>query len=240
MANDEAQTEVDAGNAEAMRLDLHMHSHHSADSIIKPETMLKIAKGLGIGIAITDHGTDAAWSEFQALNKKYNIPIIYGEEILTLSNGEHAGELLGLFMQQGIKPAEYSSVIDEIKSQDALLVVPHPFDVFRANFKHLDSIRKKVDLLEVYNARCYSEAFNRKAEGYASRYRLAASAGSDAHTPGEIGRAYLELEATELEEARRKISKGEARAFGKSSGIFVHLKTALAKRGLIRGLMARK
>ena len=51
----------------------------------------------------------------------------------------------------------------------------------------------RIDVIETYNARNYLASFNLEAERFASRYNLAAGAGSDAHVVQGIGRAMLRM-----------------------------------------------
>ncbi|MDO8538494.1 MAG: PHP domain-containing protein [archaeon] len=217
-----------------MKLDLHTHSHYSHDSITKPETVIKKSKELGITFAITDHNTATAWPKLKEISRKENIPIIFGEEIMTYNNEKKFGEIIGLFLQQEIKPKNFAEVIDEIKSQDGLVVIPHPFDSFRHNFKAIDLIKHKIDLFEVFNARCYLNSFNSKALAFAKSSNFVQSAGSDSHTPQEYGNAFIEVEAFSLEEARKKLLKGQSKVFGKPAGIIPHIKTLLAKKNLLK------
>jgi len=225
-----------AYESEKMKLDLHSHSHYSSDSITKPETIVRKAKELGLTIAITDHNTCDAWPELRELAKKNKIEIIFGEEVWSfeLDEKHFAGELIGLFLTEKIKSKFYLDIIDEVHAQGGIISVPHPFDVFRKNFKKLDLIKNEIDLFEVFNARCYRNSFNDLALDYAKKNALKFSAGSDAHTPEEYGNAFAEVAAFSLEEARKKLLKGEVKIFGKNSGLFPHFKTALAKKSLLK------
>jgi predicted metal-dependent phosphoesterase TrpH len=52
-----------------------------------------------------------------------------------------------------------------------------------------------ADVVEVFNSRAFAPAWNRRAAALAAEHGVPVSAGSDAHLPWEIGRAYLELPA---------------------------------------------
>ena len=53
-----------------MRYDLHIHTHYSKCSNLKPEVILKTAKAKGLnGIAVTDHNTIKGALEIESLNK---------------------------------------------------------------------------------------------------------------------------------------------------------------------------
>lgn len=219
-----------------MKLDLHTHSNFSHDSITKPETIIKKSKQLGITFAITDHNTIDCWPKLKELSKKENIPIIFGEEVWTFDQDEKrfAGELIGIFLQEKIKSKYFLEIIDEIHAQDGIVIVPHPFDKFRKNFKKLELIQNKIDLFEVFNARCWQTSFNALALEYAKKFDLIESAGSDSHTPQEYGNAFVEVRAENLDEARKKLLKGESKIFGKPAGLTPHIKTLLAKKNLLK------
>ncbi len=209
---------------------MHTHSCYSKDALTKPETMLKTVKKLGIGFAITDHNLIGAWKHF----KNTDVPIIFGEEIKVFDNGKCVGEFLGYFLQEKIEKGSYGEVLDALKSQDALISIAHPFDVLRKPFKYLKEVAKKIDLIEGYNSRAYFEKFNDQAKQFAEENSLPLSAGSDAHTPWEIGNAYADIETDSLEEFRKLLVKGKAKYYYKKSSYSVHVWTQLAKFELVK------
>lgn len=216
-----------------MKFDLHVHSCYSRDAVNKPETLIRRAKAQGIGIAITDHNTISAYPKLKKLGKKNRVEIICGEEIKVYEEGKFLGELSALFLQDKIRTNEFPEIIDEIKEQDALLIAPHPFDIFRKRFRKLDEIAKKIDALEAFNSRCYLSGFNRKAEAYADAHKICKIAGSDAHFPQEIGKAITEFKCDSTEGVRREIKKHNTRIYGEKSNPIVHFYTFLRKRGIL-------
>ena len=77
-----------------MKYDLHIHTHHSACSILKPKTILKIAKKVGLdGIAVADHNTIKGGQEVSKANKDKNFEVIPGIEVST-----DRGHVLGLYV----------------------------------------------------------------------------------------------------------------------------------------------
>lgn len=216
-----------------MNIDLHLHSFHSGDATLKPETIVKVAKQKGLAVAITDHDTAKAWDVFARIGRELDVVVILGEEITVLKEKRIAGHLIGLFLQQEIKSRNYLEVVDEIKSQDGLLMAAHPFDIFRTSCSCLEEIRQKIDLVEVFNARGYFQRYNKRAEEYADANKIAKVAGSDAHTPEEIGNAYTIVDADSLEEARKKLKEGKTTFFGKGAGLMPHIITQLARLKLV-------
>jgi predicted metal-dependent phosphoesterase TrpH len=216
-----------------MRYDLHVHSSYSGDTITTPATVLKTAENKGIGIAVTEHNTTASWKRFRALEKKHNAPVIYGEEVSSVDGkGRNAGHITGLFLTQEIRSRHYREVIDEIKAQGGLSSVAHPYDIFRHPCPFLEEIKNRVDLIEAFNSRCYLQLFNSRAQAFAQRNGIPASAGSDSHTPEEIGCAWVECTGDSLEGLRKALARGKTSFGGRLTGLRPHIITALRTTGL--------
>jgi predicted metal-dependent phosphoesterase TrpH len=136
---------------------------------------------------LTDHdGIDGARTLVDA-----GEPAIIGEEILTTE-----GELIGLFLKtavpRGLSPEE---TVVAIKDQGGLVYLEHPYDVSRRRLREeaIERIASSIDIVEVFNGRSQPEA-NRRAEELRSTLGVPGGAGSDSHTLGEIGGAYMEME----------------------------------------------
>ena len=163
-----------------INFDLHIHSIYSKDAILKPERIIKMAKKKGLsGIAITDHGTIKGALKTKSVAFD-NFMVIVGAEVQT-----DKGEIIGLFLNEEIKSRKFAEVIDEIKDQDGITVLPHPYKNRQCDPKDLVEM---VDLVEGLNART-SKELNYRAQNLAKNFGLPIIAGSDAHTPFEIGQA---------------------------------------------------
>jgi hypothetical protein len=168
-------------------------------------------------IAVTDHGATAG-----ALKMKEIAPftVIVGEEILT----SH-GEIIGLFLEDEV-PSRLSpqETVAEIKSQGGLVCIPHPFDRIRSSAlqkETLATLLPDIDIIEVFNSRAILRADSRRALLFAQAHGVPGSAGSDAHTPGEIGNAYVEMpEFNGPDEFLKSLSQG--RVVGHTSNPLVH------------------
>ncbi len=217
-----------------MKLDMHFHSNFSADSITLPATALKIAKEKGLTLAVTEHNNIGSWKVFKTLSKEMGVELIYGEEIKTMENGKCVGEIVGLFLNDLVRPAPPADVFDAIHKQGGLAMVVHPFDIFRHDFKNLKDFAKKIDLLEVFNSRTVLGSHNKKALEFAKKNNLPMTANSDSHTPEEIGMSYTEVEADSLEQARRQLVKGKTQVVTHKSPVAVHLTTPLAKMNMLK------
>jgi len=87
-----------------------------------------------------------------------------------------------------------------IRAQGGLVGASHPLDRLRAEGigqKVLERIHDQLDFVEVFNARMIFPGDNRLAREMASRWGLPGSAGSDAHAPLEVGRAYVKMPSFE-------------------------------------------
>ncbi len=200
-----------------MKIDLHVHSKYSFDCKLELSLILKYAEKLGLdGIAIVDHGTMKGGEKAKKISK--NIEIIVGAEILT-----DRGEVIGYFLNEEIKTRNFLDVCDEIKAQDGIVVLPHPFDIFRHGVKPSEKDVEFIDGVEVLNSRCLLSKFNKKAQKFAFKHELIATAGSDAHTLEEIGHAGIIVDSIE------DIRKGNVRIFGGRTGILGLTKAKVKK-----------
>jgi predicted metal-dependent phosphoesterase TrpH len=151
-----------------------------------------IARCLEVGInclGIADHNTLAGALKMKEIAPFFVIP---GEEILTSD-----GEVIGFFLSQEI-PSKLSmkETVAQIKAQDGLVCIPHPYDRLRFSVfrdQVFDDIMPDVDIIEAFNARSLSPGSSTRARELARKYGKPASAGSDAHTIPEIGNAYVEM-----------------------------------------------
>ncbi|MEA2038077.1 MAG: PHP domain-containing protein [Nanoarchaeota archaeon] len=168
-----------------MKYDLHIHTHYSACSILKPKTILKVAKKAGLdGIAVNDHNTIKGGVVVSKENKDKDFEVIPGIELAT-----DRGHLLGLYVNEEIKSRDFFEAVDSIRKQGGLAIIAHPFRIvphLRSNIKSID-VKKHLDAVECYNART-SYFGNKSAMKFADKFDLAKTAGSDAHFSFEIGR----------------------------------------------------
>lgn len=168
-----------------VKIDFHIHTYRSYDSLMKPEKILKTAKKRGLdAIVVCDHDTIQGALEVKATNKDQNFTVIVGAEIKT-----NAGDITGIFLLKEIKSREVGEVIREIREQNGKVILNHPFKGH--DLEKIDI--SKIDFIEAYNARLTEEE-NRKAVELAMKYNKQVVAGSDAHLYGEIGNAYTVFE----------------------------------------------
>jgi predicted metal-dependent phosphoesterase TrpH len=205
-----------------MKYDLHIHSKYSSDGILALEKIITISIKRGLdGIAITDHNTIKGGLEA----KKYeteDFQVIVGSEIST-----ERGEIIGLFLEEEVKSKDVQGVISEIKDQNGIIIIPHPFDELRHSAFHPTVEDEKfIDAIEGFNSRCVYQKYNKKAVEFASKHNLTIAAGSDAHFSNEIGNAGI---ITETEDIREALMKNEVKIFGKRSSLVNHIGTKVLK-----------
>ncbi len=207
-----------------VRVDFHCHTCYSRDSLNNIPEMLEICQRRRIDrLVITDHNTITG-----ALIAKKLAPdrIIVGEEIKTTQ-----GELLAVFVEEevptGLTPFE---AIARLRDQGAFISVSHPFDLARSGHWELEDlfqITPFVDAIEIFNSRCGRSIHNNMAQEFARQYKLLGTAGSDAHSLIEIGRASLELPAFDDKHSLMQ-SLEHARVQGILSPPWVHLSSRYA------------
>jgi len=199
-----------------VKYDLHVHTSYSKKcGYTNPKNAVKAAIKSGLdGIAITDH--DTIKGAIQA--KEYSLgffDVIIGSEITT-----NRGEIIGLFLSEDIESNKFESVISEIKNQNGLAVVPHPFDALRKSAFHPETEDvKMLDGIESFNSRCILKKYNDIAENFANKYNLMKTAGSDAHFLHEIGNAGIITENCDIIDA---IRKRDLTVFGRKSFLLNH------------------
>lgn len=168
-------------------VDLHMHTDHSHDCATPVEVLLSSAREQGLGaIAVTDHNEVSGALAARELAADFGVKVIVGEEVKTADQGE----VIGLFIEERIpRGLTLQETIADIKRQGGLVYVPHPFDRLHTvpDYEHLLAVLDDIDLLEVFNPRVAIREFNEEAVRFASKYRLAAAAGSDSHVPQGLG-----------------------------------------------------
>jgi len=208
-----------------LKADLHIHTKYSTDCNTSLEQIISHCQKTGINcIAVTDHGTIEGALKMQSIAP---FLVIVAEEILT----PH-GEIMGMFLREGIPSGlSVEETISRIRAQDALVSIPHPFDIFRRSAldgKIIEELAEQIDVIEVFNSRSLLHRSSAKAQIFAQKYGIPGSAGSDAHTPYEIGNAYVEMpEFNGKDDFLNALAKG--RIFGRRTNPLVHLNSAWTK-----------
>lgn len=183
-----------------MKIDLHTHTCYSFDCDTAVDKLVNAAEDAGLdAIAITDHDSISGARLAGKLTDK--LTIIPGMEISTWK-GTH---IIGLFLKDKIISKDIFEVIDEIHDQGGLAVLPHPFrrssGFMYGKDKHqlysadeARDILSRIDLVETINLNCKKEELVDTDNFFAGHPDIPQSAGSDAHSPDMVGKAYVELE----------------------------------------------
>ena len=173
-----------------LKADLHIHTEYSMDCNTPLEKIINRCRETSINcIAIADHGTIEGALKMQTIAP---FPVIVAEEILT----PH-GEIMGMFLKEGIPSGlSVEQTISRVRAQGGLVCIPHPFSIFRHSAlvsEIIEGLVEQIDVIEIFNARTIFLHDLTKAQAFAQKHGILGSAGSDAHTLGEIGNAYVEM-----------------------------------------------
>jgi len=218
------------------RFDFHIHSIYSADGILSPQRIIKIAylKGLN-AVAITDHDTIKGGLQAKSI-KQDEIIIVVGSEVNT-----DFGDIIGLFLNEEIKSRRFEEVIDEIRAQGGIVVLPHPYR--RKKFPD-EGIVKAGRCLEGVNGRV-PEELNLKAQELARKLKKPMIAGSDAHFPFELGRIWNVAENVsncDEEELKKVLLNGGIEMCSKNTHLLLRKTSIILGTGIkrIRSLRVRR
>ena len=169
-----------------MLIDIHVHSEEfSLDSQLPLRKILSSALEMGLGgICITDHETQALYSEAESLSKESGLLVIVGKEYSCKE-----GHLLVFGALDYIKSQlSLKSALNEIQSQGGIAIAAHPF---RWDSPMMgDAIKKcasQLDGVEAFNGGATAEE-NLLAYEFAIENGLPMLGGSDAHHETRIGR----------------------------------------------------
>lgn len=207
-----------------LKVDFHCHTFHSPDSLTAIDRLVKAARKNGMDrVVVTDHNLLAG-----ALEAKEAAPelIIVGEEVQT-TEGEFLAAFVTREVPKGLEPME---ALKRLRDQGAFISISHPFDTQRSGWplESLLQLAPLVDAMEVFNARVISSAYNDEAFAFAEENHLPHTAGSDAHHPSEIGKAYsLVPEFNDADSLRKVI--GQAAVGGEISSPAVHFYSSWAR-----------
>ncbi len=205
------------------KADTHLHTQYSGfsklgimkfpESVISPAMQVDKGRKNGMDvIAITDHDETRAAFIAQEYAKRYDdIEVIVGEEVTTAD-----GEVIGLFLNERVPdnlPIE--ETIDIIRSQDGIVIAPHPFSYHVFGLK-AQTLTLDIDGFETINGGHPDKYSNKFAKLVMDRYpgRWAEMSGSDAHSLYTSGYNWTEFEGTTADDFRKSILNRTTRAAG--------------------------
>ncbi len=175
-------------------------------------------------IAVTDHDKIEGALEMQKLAP---FKVIVGEEVKT-----NEGEIIGLFLKERVPPLlTAAETIERIHQQGGLTYVPHPFDRIRGGRlkeEVLEEVYEGIDIMEAFNSRTTLLRDSEKAKAFGRAKNMPLGAGSDSHTPIEIGGAYVEMPDFEGPNDFLDCLR-EGRIVGKRANPLVHVPTRIVR-----------
>ena len=215
----------------AMKCDFHVHTRYSYDSISLPREVVDVAIQKGIGcLAITDHEETKGAIKAAEYAFGKSVLIIPGVEVKS-----REGDILGLNVKKAIQAGlSARETIKKIKEQGGMAIIPHPFAIVYPFKGDLKDFLREIDGIEVLNAALFNSE-NKKAMDLARENNLCFTAGSDAHFPNLIGKAYLEIpgENLSIEQVLKAVIDKNAEVKGKGTFFFErilnHTKRNIAK-----------
>lgn len=175
-----------------IKLDMHVHSEKSFDSVQNIDDIVRECKKKKIdGVCICDHDVTRV-----GLTTVDGVLILPGVETAT----EH-GHILGYLVDDTIEPTKDTALACErIHASRGIAVLAHPYERKRDKKEHvdafIDSALMYIDGIETLNARApqFVSSANDYAIETAKRHTARTFGGSDAHIMSEIGNAYTEIE----------------------------------------------
>ena len=198
-----------------LKLDLHVHTTYSGDSIVTLEAAVQAALESELdGIAVTDHDSYEAVKKLKKLENP-GIIIIPGVEVSSAQ-----GHILALGVREAPPPGlPAAETVQEIKRLGGVAVAAHPFCPFKKSLGEETIRAVRFDALEVLNASTIPIVYGselRKLMRLSKELGLPQTGGSDSHTPETIGRAYTVVEADEpnVEAILEAIKAGKCRVEG--------------------------
>jgi len=173
----------------SVRLDLHVHSHHSPDSSLTIEAIVTSLGERGLnGFALTDHNSVAGHRELAEWQAKLPEAILLpGIEVSTAD-----GHLLAYGVHEAAPPHRPAAeTVAWVRQHGGVAVLPHPFRLSHGVGRAI-SETADVAAIETVNGHSSPRA-NRRAAEVARRRRLGSTGGSDVHELSDLGRAYTEF-----------------------------------------------
>ncbi|MFH1149717.1 MAG: PHP-associated domain-containing protein [Actinomycetota bacterium] len=182
-----------------IRVDFHVHTVYSPDSVITYPMLVEACREKGIdAVAIMDHDQIEGALEFARSSEEARArgewaPLVLpGEEVRT-SGGEICGLFLTELVPRRLTPRE---TMERIRAQGGLVYVPHPFDLLkfkRLRARDLEEHGGLIDILEAFNGKPRLPLANFLARRFLADHDFPRAAGSDAHEPLHLGAAFVEM-----------------------------------------------
>lgn len=214
-------------------LDPHIHSKYSHDAKGSISDIIDYSIKIGLNaIAISDHNTIEGSKRALIESKGKNIIVIPSIEVST-----ETGHIVALGASKEIEMnLSAQDTIDEIHSQGAIAIVPHPFFRYRHGLlKTIENKKLNFDAIEVKNSRYLSGYSNKKAKKFAIKNNIPQIGASDAHFIEAIGSCSTKIDMGDFDKINTKsilesIKMGNSSALGSRTSLnligkeFIHKK----------------
>ena len=208
-----------------IRVDMHVHTARSFDSLNDAERVIEVAAGRGIDVVcITDHNEiETALT----LHERHPDRVIVGEEVKTAERVD----VIGLFIYEQIpKGTPARRTCEMIHEQGGLVYMPHPYAGGKGgDGRLLEELAQLIDVVEGFKARLHRQELNDRAVAWARARGKPLGAGSDAHTLAEVGRASIEIPACPLKPVHFLAALRASVLHGATSPRSVHIASTYAK-----------
>jgi len=178
------------------KIDLHVHTALGGDSIIRPDELVPRCREVGLdAVCVTEHHSYFLSSPLDEISLKTGFPIFRGLEYRALE-----GHLLifGVRADEEDLPKRLPMqwTITWVHKRGGVAIPAHPYQNHSIHGFPGDQVLDMEGLfaLEALNA-SLSSGENNQAVKAAGRLGIKGTAGSDAHGPSVLGRAYTEFSA---------------------------------------------
>lgn len=216
------------------RFDLHVHTSHSRDAQGTVLECAQAAKRAGLaGLAITDHNVTLAARHARNAGEKTGLLVVPGAEVSTIQ-----GHMLA-FGVSGKVPAGPSMIeaLEWAEERGGIGVPSHPLRLWTGigptDLRELVG-QARLEAVEVENGRD-RHLVRANVARLAAELGLAATGGSDAHQPADVGTCWTEITggAATVDDVVEAIRTGRIEADGgkiPASQIWRHRAQVLRKR----------
>ncbi len=190
----------------------HFHSTYSYDGINTIENIINIIKDKKLDfVVLTDHDTIKGSLELQRKLRQHNLNV---EVPIAAEYKTSRGDVIALNLKNEITNMEWQEFYENAKAQNAILVLPHPYD----GHTQIEELAQAVDVIEVFNSRS-SVINNYKSYLLALKYKKPVIWSSDSHIPQSLLNVVVGYEKKDLK-FHEALTNGEiAPLFHKRSSV---------------------
>ncbi|MBI4739449.1 PHP domain-containing protein [Candidatus Woesearchaeota archaeon] len=226
-------------------VDMHFHTQYSLDAVSKLDNVLRKAKKLGIGIAVTDH--NAIRGAVLANKNKLGVFVVPGVEV-TCAKGTHilcyfySVDELKEFYTKKLSPlmernpffvnADPQHFIEStIDEYNCVIGAPHPFApgaIGLQKIKIPPKVEKNIKLIEALNGYEFHKS-NLKSIDWATVTNKGVTGGSDGHTTRELGRVLTCAYEQDLESFYKSLQRRKSFVVGREDNLLLRALYLLSK-----------